>query len=107
MKPLPEVDEKALRESAQAHERDTLANDQPVVLESSDADPEFPAMQEFEVDTNGPKGSTSKHPGLIWAIVAIVAVAVLCIAFAAAGDWMTPKQASQVAQLQDTLEIHG
>ena len=71
--PVPTVDERALRESA-------LANDQPVVLESSAADPEFPAMQEFEVDAHGPKGSTRKHPGLIWAVLAVVAVVLLCAA---------------------------
>lgn len=107
MKPVPEVDEKALKGSEEAHERDVLANDQPMVLESSDVDPEFPAMEEFEVDADGPKGSTRKHPGLIWAVIAIVAVVVLCIAFASAGDWFSPSQANQVAQVQDAEQIHG
>lgn len=98
--PVPQVDERALRASARAHKRDVLANDQPVVLESSAADPEFPAMQEFEVDTHGPKGSTRKHPGLLWAVLAIVAVALLCAAFAAAGDWFTPDQAERTAQTE-------
>ena len=32
MEPLPRVDEKKLRASEKAHAKDTLANDQPVVL---------------------------------------------------------------------------
>lgn len=64
-------------------ERDPLTAEEPDVLESSASDPEFPAMQEFEVDEGGPKANTRKHPGLIWAIIAIVAVIALCIAFAA------------------------
>ena len=70
------------------------------MLESSADDPEFPAMQEFEVDEGGPKANTRKHPGLIWAIIAIVAVIALCIAFAAAGDWMNPTQAEKVQQTE-------
>ncbi|MCI8469889.1 MAG: hypothetical protein HFJ75_10525 [Eggerthellaceae bacterium] len=98
--PVPRVDERALRASEKAHSRDVLANDQPVVLESSGDDPEFPAMQEFEVDTDGPKGSAAKHPGLVWGALAVVAVAVLCVAFAAAGDWFTPGQAERTAQTE-------
>ena len=60
-------------------ERDPLAAEEPTVLESSADDPEFPAMQEFEVDEGGPKANTRKHPGLIWAIIAIVAVIALVI----------------------------
>ena len=81
-------------------DRDILAKEQPIVLESSESDPVFPAMQEFEVDEGGPKGSTRKHPGLIWVIIAIVAVAVLVCAFIFAGDWMTPDQAEQTAQTE-------
>ena len=81
-------------------ERDPLAAEEPDVLESSADDPEFPAMQEFEVDEGGPKANTRKHPGLIWAIIAIVAVIALCIAFAAAGDWMNPTQAEKVQQTE-------
>ncbi len=81
-------------------ERDPLAAEQPDVLESSASDPQFPAMQEFEVDRGGPKGSTRKHPGLIWIIVAVAAVVLLCIAFAAAGDWMSPTQAERTAQTE-------
>lgn len=81
-------------------ERDPLAAEEPDVLESSADDPEFPAMEEFEVDEGGPKANTRKHPGLIWAIIAIVAVIALCIAFAAAGDWMAPNQAEQTAQTE-------
>lgn len=105
MKPVPEVDQKKLRESAKAHPKDTLANDQPVVLESSNTDPEFPAMDEFEVDEDGPKGSTKKHPGLIWAIIAIVAVVLLCFAFAKSGDWMNPQQAQEVQDAQVNSQI--
>ena len=43
-RPLPQVDEGALRASARAHPRDVLANDEPVVLESSAADPELPGI---------------------------------------------------------------
>ena len=81
-------------------ERDPLTAEEPDVLESSASDPEFPAMQEFEVDEGGPKANTRKHPGLIWAIIAIVAVIALCIAFAAAGDWMNPTQAEKVQQTE-------
>ena len=77
-------------------ERDPLAAE-PDVLESSASDPEFPAMQEFEVDRGGPKANTRKHPGLIWIIIAIVAVIGLVIAFAANGDWMNPTQAEKAA----------
>lgn len=81
-------------------ERDPLAAEEPDVLESSADDPEFPAMQEFEVDRGGMKANTRKHPGLIWAVIAIVAVIGLCIAFAAAGDWMNPTQAEKVQQTE-------
>lgn len=69
-------------------DRDILAKEQPTVLESSAADPVFPAMQEFEVDEGGPKGSTRKHPGLLWFALAAVAVAVLVVGLVAAGDWI-------------------
>lgn len=81
-------------------ERDPLAAEQPDVLESSASDPEFPAMQEFEVDKGGPKANTRKHPGLIWIVVAVVAVIALCIAFAVAGDWMSPTQAEKTQQTE-------
>lgn len=81
-------------------ERDPLAAEEPDVLESSASDPEFPTMQEFEVDRGGPKANTRKHPGLIWIIVAVVAIIGLCIAFAAAGDWMNPTQAEKVQQTE-------
>lgn len=68
-------------------DRDILAKEQPIVLESSAADPAFPAMQEFEVDEGGPAGSTRKHPGLLWFAIAAIAVIVLVIAFMALGDW--------------------
>lgn len=68
-------------------DRDILAEEQPIVLESSAADPAFPAMQEFEVDEGGPAGSTRKHPGLLWFAIAAIAIIVLVIAFVALGDW--------------------
>ncbi len=105
MKPVPEVNQKALKESERAHKKDVLANDQPVVLESSEADPEFPAMQEFEVDEDGPQGSKRKFPGLIWAVIAIVAVVILCVALGASGDWMNPEQAQQVQTAQENEQI--
>lgn len=82
------------------HDEQELEASEPDVLESSEYDPEFPAMQEFEVDKGGFKGATGKHPGLIWGIIAIVAVIVLCLAFFAIGDWFTPDEAEQVAQTQ-------
>lgn len=81
-------------------ERDPLAAEEPDVLESSASDPEFPAMQEFEVDRGGPKANTRKHPGLIWIVIATVAVIGLVIAFAANGDWMNPTQAEKVQQTE-------
>lgn len=81
-------------------ERDPLAAEEPDVLESSASDPEFPAMQEFEVDRGGPAANTRKHPGLIWAVIAIVAVIASCIIFAMAGDWMAPNQAERAAQTE-------
>lgn len=97
--------EKAMDESPERRSRDTLANDEPFVLESSAADPEFPAMQEFEVDEDGPKGSKAKHPGLIWAIIAVVAVAILCMVLASVGDWRAPDQAQQIAQTEENEQI--
>ena len=58
-------------------------------------------MQEFEVDRGGPKANTRKRSrSLIWIIVAVVAIIGLCIAFAAAGDWMNPTQAEKVQQTE-------
>ena len=105
MSSIPRIDEAALRASEKKHAKDTLANDQPVVLESSETDPEFPAQEEFEVDEDGPRGSTKKHPGLLWAAIAIIAVIVLCIAFACAGDWATPSKAEQIQQAQENEQI--
>ncbi len=75
------------RERREQENRDILAKEQPIVLESSASNPTFPAMQEFEVDEGGPAGSTRKHPGLLWFAIAAVAVIVLVIAFMALGDW--------------------
>lgn len=80
--------------------KDILAKEEPIVLESSASDPEFPAMQEFEVDEGGAPGSKRKHPGLIWGLIALVAVIILCVVFAASGDWFTPSEAERNAQLQ-------
>ena len=91
---------KERREERRKENKDILAKEMPNVLESSEYDPELPAMQEFEVDEGGPKGSTKKHPGLIWAIIAIAAVIILCVAFMMAGDWFTPDQAEREAQTQ-------
>ncbi len=95
----------AMKEHPEAAKRDTLADDEPFVLESSATDPEFPAMQEFEVDADGPRGSKAKHPGLIWAIIAVVAVVVLCVVLGAVGDWHTPDQAQRIAQTQENEQI--
>lgn len=75
------------RHGKHERERDILAKEQPVVLESAADDPIFPAMSEYEVDEGGPKGSTKKHPGLPWFALAIVAVLVLVAFFMAIGDW--------------------
>lgn len=88
------------RDNKREQDRDILAKEQPTVLESSEYDPEFPALSEFEVDEGGFKGSTRKHPGLIWVVIAIVAIVVLVVAFMAAGDWFTPDQAQRVSQEQ-------
>ena len=81
--------EKRREERHEKHEkdRDILAKEQPVVLESAADDPIFPAMSEYEVDEGGPKGSTKKHPGAPWFALALIAVAVLIIFFMAIGDW--------------------
>lgn len=76
--------------------RDTLAEEEPRVLHASDADPVFPASSEYQVDEGGAQGSTSKHPGMIWIIIAIAAVVISCIIFAMVGDWFTPQEAQQV-----------
>ncbi len=62
----------AMKEHPEAAKRDTLADDEPFVLESSATDPEFPAMQEFEVDADGPSASrrpkrTSRSSPRTWA----------------------------------------
>lgn len=102
-----EEHDKKREERAERREKDKdiLAKEQPIVLESSENDPEFPAMEEFEVDEDGPKGSTKRHPGLIWAIIAIAAVIVLILAFVFAGDWFTPDEAQREAQTQFEEEV--
>lgn len=97
----------AAHERRREENRDILAKEQPVVLESSANDPVFPAMQEFEVDEGGAPGSKRKHPGLIWAVIAIAAVVVLVVAFVLAGDWFTPSQAEQASQVQFDQQVLG
>ncbi len=75
------------RKEQREQDRDVLAKEQPIVLESAADDPIFPAMSEFEVDEGGPKGSTKKRPGLPWFALAIGAVVVLVVVLMAAGDW--------------------
>lgn len=75
------------RKRQREQDRDVLAKEQPIVLESAADDPIFPAMSEFEVDEGGPKGSMKKHPGLPWFALAIGAVVVLVVVLMAAGDW--------------------
>lgn len=88
-----EQGEKALREEAhKIHERneknrDILAKEEPIVLDSSAADPVLPAMSEYEVDEGGWQGSTKKHPGLLWAVIAIVAVIILVAVLIGVGEW--------------------
>ena len=72
------------RKEQREQDRDVLAKEQPIVLESAADDP---IMSEFEVDEGGPKGSTKKHPGLPWFALAIAAVVVLVVVLMAAGDW--------------------
>lgn len=67
---------------------DKLADEQPIVLESSESDPVLPAMSEFEVDKGGWQGTHNPKSGYIWVAVAVAAVAVLCAYFIAIGDWM-------------------
>lgn len=73
--------------SKKESDRDILAKEEPIVLESSETNPTFPAMEEFEVDEGGPQRSTRKHPGLLWFAIAAIAVIALIIAFIAIGDW--------------------
>lgn len=75
------------RKEQREQDRDVLAKEQPIVLESAADDPIFPAMSEFEVNEGGPKGSTKKHPGLPWFALAIAAVVVLVVVLMAIGDW--------------------
>ncbi len=75
------------RKEQREQDRDVLAKEQPIVLESAADDPILPAMSEFEVDEGGPKGSTKKHPGLPWFALAIAAVFVLVVVLMAIGDW--------------------
>ena len=75
------------RKEQRKQDRDVLAKEQPIVLESAADDPIFPAMSEFEVDEGDPKGSTKKHPGLPWFALAIAAVVVLVVVLMAVGDW--------------------
>lgn len=74
--------------------------------ESGHADPVFPTQSEYQVDEGGPQGSRSKHPGLIWILIAVVAVVGSCIVFALVGDWDTPQEAQQINDQITNYEIH-
>lgn len=88
-----EKEEHAIREETEKlhkrHEknRDILAKEEPLVIDSSAADPVLPAMSEYEVDEGGWQGSKAKHPGLLWAIIAIVAVIILVAVLIGTGEW--------------------
>lgn len=91
--PLKQEEETIRKEVHKIHEhdekdRDILAKEQPVVLDSSAADPVLPAMSEYEVDEGGWQGSTKKHPGLLWAVIAIVAVIILVAVLVGVGEWV-------------------
>ncbi len=75
------------------------------VVRPSDADPVFPTESEYEIDKDGDSGSRRKYPGLIWAIIAVVAVVVLCVALAQAGDWMSPQEAQNVMDAETNAQI--
>ncbi len=92
------------REGKHTADRARLTREQPNVTKSAEYDPVFPTRSEFEVNEGGPKGSTRKHPGLIWGIIAIAAIAVLVIAFVVAGDWFTPSQAEQESQVRYEIQ---
>ena len=75
------------------------------VVRPSDADPVFPTESEYEIDKDGDSGSRRKYPGFIWAIIAVVAVVVLCVALAQAGDWMSPHEAQNVMDAETNAQI--
>lgn len=90
--PLKRDEEAIHKEVHKLHEkhekdRDILAKEEPLVIDSSAADPVLPAMSEYEVDEGGWQGSTKKHPGLLWAIIAIVAVLILVAVLIGVGEW--------------------
>ncbi|MCI9129404.1 MAG: hypothetical protein HFJ65_03670 [Eggerthellaceae bacterium] len=87
------------------HEEGRREADEPTVLEGSTADPVFPTESEYQVDEGGARGSKSKHPGLIWVIIAAVAVIASCIIFAMAGDWMSPQEATEVQDAETNSQI--
>lgn len=84
-----EVIRKEVHKLHEKHEkdRDILAKEEPLVIDSSAADPVLPAMSEYEVDEGGWQGSTKKHPGLLWAIIAIAAVLILVAVLIGVGEW--------------------
>lgn len=105
-------DEKTHKREQREHEheekrekhRDELAKEEPIVLESSETDPEFPAMEEFEVDEGGARGTHNPSSGKIWIAIAVIAIVVLCVVFACLGDWHTPSQQTQQEQTQENIE---
>lgn len=66
---------------------DKLADEQPIVLESSETDPIFPANSEYEVDEGGWQGTHDPKSGLLWAGIALVALLLLVIFCLYTGDW--------------------
>lgn len=75
------------------------------VVQPSEADPVFPTESEYEIDKGEDSPSRRKYPGLIWAIIAVVAVVILCIALAQAGDWMSPQKAQNVMDAETNAQI--
>lgn len=87
------------------HEYKDRFKEEPRGFHPSEADPVFPTRSEYEVDSGGSSGSHNKHPGLIWAIIAVVAVAILCVIFAMSGDWMSPQEAQIVQDAETNAQI--
>lgn len=96
-------------DSLLSHERVVKINapkrDGGKVVRPSDADPVFPTESEYEVDEGGNRGSQRKYPGLIWAVIAVVAVVILCVVLAQAGDWMSPQEAQNVMDAETNAQI--
>lgn len=98
------TESKKKREERREKHKDELAKEQPLVLDSSDTDPVLPAMEEYEVDEGGAKGTHKPSSGLIWVAIAVIAIAVLIIAFVVLGDWNAPSEETQQQQTQENIE---